>query len=1055
MKIKKIETNTTKAKAILLIAVFILSMIPMVPMASAQDAISTYYVDPESTVGGSGSSPATTGANRAFITITLALAAVDEIDEEIIVATGTYTAALGESFPFTITPEMEGLTLTGDTDHPENVIIDTSTRAFDIKPGADTVTVEGFTINQEIWIWYDTTGVKVKNNAFIAPHGGVILSSEISTNLFVTAATIKDNTFTDTSIAIVIRSGATNNLMSNNIMTGVEWEGISIDGGATSYVTSGNKIIGNTITDNNIGIGLFVGPGTKVLFYDNLIADNTISGNVLDGINIEDALEITKLVITGNDITGNTEDGIHIGNLGTNWDALSIINHNNIEGNLKYGIDSVLADGVDAQYNWWGDQAGPRIDPVATPSADFAELWFGVGDRLDMVEKPDYAPWSSAALEFPLADPIVSADLPATTNKWDSGNTGDELTISGMDATPGGLVKVYWDEVHAWDGTAGYLGEVYASAILPYTYSVENTVPESIEGVHGIVVKDMEGTELATIPFIVMPEITLDPDSGIEEDKITVTGTGFAAESEITLSGLDGITTVPSTVNTDEFGSFTCEFDIPEDATEGTYTITAKDEDDNPATDELEVGTCITLTPETGLIGTTVTIEGRGFKSEGTVDIRWYLGEEEYFITLVDEYDLDANGDFSTTFDVPLVTVPSAPGDEYTVEAIDNDEEPTSIQVTFMVIDEASIELDTDEGYPEDDLTVDGIWFTASSTVTITFDGVELATSVSTGSSGSFSETVEIPEDAVPGDYTVTATDAEDVTASETYTVLPPAAVVINTRATEYMPGDTVTFYINATVVMGITIDIKDPSEYPFTTISITDEFESGSSVIYDDWTESGGGFVVTYEDASFILPSDATTGLWNWTADYLIEGEDARSSALFTVGEADEPDEPEPEPVTDISLSVGWNLVSLPVIPDDSAIEVVLAGVVGVESVWSYDAGVWSNYNPVGPGDLTEMVDGQGYWISMSASATLAVSGNEMPTDPFDPLPAYHVVEGYNLVGFKSTTPMTVSEYLTGVSYARVYEFITGYNALSADEDMTPGRGYWIAVSADGTIYP
>ena len=49
----------------------------------------------------------------------------------------------------------------------------------------------------------------------------------------------------------------------------------------------------------------------------------------------------------------------------------------------------------------------------------------------------------------------------------------------------------------------------------------------------------------------------------------------------------------------------------------------------------------------------------------------------------------------------------------------------------------------------------------------------------------------------------------------------------------------------------------------------------------------------------------------------------------------------------------------------------------------------------------------------------------------------------------------MTVSDYLLGVEYVRVYEYVDGYDSLSADEDMTPGRGYWISVSADGTIYP
>jgi len=161
---------------------------------------------------------------------------------------------------------------------------------------------------------------------------------------------------------------------------------------------------------------------------------------------------------------------------------------------------------------------------------------------------------------------------------------------------------------------------------------------------------------------------------------------------------------------------------------------------------------------------------------------------------------------------------------------------------------------------------------------------------------------------------------------------------------------------------------------------------------------------------------------------------------------------------VYELQLYEGWNLIGIPGIPEDPSITVMLYDIIGyVESVWAYDGetGYWSSYSPSVPSDLTEMVDGDGYWISMTASATLTVSGTEMPEDPFAPLPAYPVVEGWNLVGFKSTSAKTVSEYLLGVDYVRVYEYVAGYNSLSASDYMMPGRGYWIAVSEAGTIYP
>ena len=195
---------------------------------------------------------------------------------------------------------------------------------------------------------------------------------------------------------------------------------------------------------------------------------------------------------------------------------------------------------------------------------------------------------------------------------------------------------------------------------------------------------------------------------------------------------------------------------------------------------------------------------------------------------------------------------------------------------------------------------------------------------------------------------------------------------------------------------------------------------------------------------------------------DYAIQYNDLRGSTnQFSIT----PPELEEVNTIDVSTAVyerqlyeGWNLISLPRIPEDPSITVMLYDIIDyVESVWTYNAatGLWLSYSPGAPSDLTKMVDGKGYWISMSASATLTVNGTEMPEDPFDPLPAYQVVEGWNLVGFKSTSTMTVSEYLLGVEYVRVYEYVDGYHVLTANDNMVPGRGYWVAVSEPGTIYP
>jgi len=183
---------------------------------------------------------------------------------------------------------------------------------------------------------------------------------------------------------------------------------------------------------------------------------------------------------------------------------------------------------------------------------------------------------------------------------------------------------------------------------------------------------------------------------------------------------------------------------------------------------------------------------------------------------------------------------------------------------------------------------------------------------------------------------------------------------------------------------------------------------------------------------------------------------DDALIPATVTVSQGDFVD-------ASIELDEGWNLISLPLIPLDWHIEVVLAGIMDdVISVWYWDASAkdWDSFQPGGPPDLTRMEDGKAYWINMEAARTLNIAGTEMPKGggmPHD----YDVVVGWNMVGFKSTANnVTVEDYLAGTEYIRIYWFKNGtwhsipgtaYNTTM----MVPGRGYWVAFTKLGTIYP
>ncbi|MBA7699361.1 hypothetical protein ES703_108056 [subsurface metagenome] len=169
---------------------------------------------------------------------------------------------------------------------------------------------------------------------------------------------------------------------------------------------------------------------------------------------------------------------------------------------------------------------------------------------------------------------------------------------------------------------------------------------------------------------------------------------------------------------------------------------------------------------------------------------------------------------------------------------------------------------------------------------------------------------------------------------------------------------------------------------------------------------------------------------------------------------------------LTSLDLAFGWNLISLPLIPDVAAIGPMLASIAdNVDVVWGYDPvnspdDPWAAYKPgVTEDDLTKMVDGMGYWIYMTSPGTLTVSGVELPEPPAVP-PTYGVVSGWNLIGFKSIVDIDNDVYLANIAPYTIlwgYEADGGYFSVypmgEHDGDMEVGHGYWLWATSEGII--
>gem|GEM_PF-2388212 len=153
-----------------------------------------------------------------------------------------------------------------------------------------------------------------------------------------------------------------------------------------------------------------------------------------------------------------------------------------------------------------------------------------------------------------------------------------------------------------------------------------------------------------------------------------------------------------------------------------------------------------------------------------------------------------------------------------------------------------------------------------------------------------------------------------------------------------------------------------------------------------------------------------------------------------------------------DIGLTgPGWNLISLPLQPSNTAITNVLGSISGkYTSTWAYQNDSWKVFDPASPGlsDLSILETGWGYWLDMTEAATLSVTGTE-------PSKTINLITGWNLVGYNSSTSQNIADALASIAGKVVsvwaykndsWEFYDPANpGLSDLTTMSPGYGYWI----------
>jgi carboxypeptidase T len=133
-------------------------------------------------------------------------------------------------------------------------------------------------------------------------------------------------------------------------------------------------------------------------------------------------------------------------------------------------------------------------------------------------------------------------------------------------------------------------------------------------------------------------------------------------------------------------------------------------------------------------------------------------------------------------------------------------------------------------------------------------------------------------------------------------------------------------------------------------------------------------------------------------------------------------------------NVSEGWNLLSVPVKLLDYRKTVVYP--TASSQAFFYSAG----YTPE-----DTLLAGAGFWLKFRSDTGLSVTGDQSITD------TVNVSAGWNMVGslslsmpFSSVTPVGTS--IQGGPYRYSSSYLL-------DDSLTPGMGYWVKVSAQGTL--
>ena len=232
------------------------------------------------------------------------------------------------------------------------------------------------------------------------------------------------------------------------------------------------------------------------------------------------------------------------------------------------------------------------------------------------------------------------------------------------------------------------------------------------------------------------PFIELSPKSGAPGTELAVVGQRFDAGKfvDIYYAG-----TIVGSDRTSISGGFTIVFTVPE-GYQGGYQVHAKvgaNVGYDTADSYFTVKPGLTVSPEQGPVGTTVTVEGQGFaENEDGIELYYYLNGT--YETVESNIIANAKGSWETSFQIP----PSTSG-EHKLDAEGAVSRLYDVEdATFKVM--AEISIDKPSGSVGENITMTGSRFAANERgIKILFDGEAVVTDIEADDEGDWEESFE------------------------------------------------------------------------------------------------------------------------------------------------------------------------------------------------------------------------------------------------------------------------------------------------------------------------